>query len=239
MSDIKISIVAASIRPQLWNHMSESLVSNRIGYEVIMVGPNPGVAPPRFRHILIDVKPAQCYEAGFRNATGELVTWSADDACYTLRALDNAYNFWKSFQDEKTVVAFRTIEDGIDLTEEHRLIYKDRETPRLAPFGLMSRQLLLDLGGYDRRFIGGQSENDLVMRVYESGGKVEVCPNASVRVDHSGGHLPVTMSAVRSSYSRDRELLERLWTDGKGIRKSRLNPVERFSAILVENQGPK
>jgi hypothetical protein len=237
MSDLKVSIVAASIRPQLWNNMSESLLSNQLGYEVIMVGPNAGIVPPRFRHILIDLKPVQCYEIGFRNATGELVTWSADDACYAPGALDNAYHFWKLFQDEKTVVAFRTIEDGVDLTEEHRFIYRDRETPRLAPFGLMSRKLFLDLGGYDRRFIGGQSENDLVMRVYEAGGKVEVCPNASVRVDHRGGHLPITMSAVRNSYSRDRELLERLWTDGNGIRKNRLDPVERFSGILVETQG--
>jgi len=221
--------------------MAESLLPNTIEYEVIMVGPNSGEVPPKFKHILTNVKPAQCYEIGFRNANGELITWSADDANYSPQALDNAYKFWKSFNNEKIIIAFRTVEDGIDVTDVHRFFQNNLGTPRMAPFGLMSRELFMHIGGYDRRFIGGQSENDIVMRVLEIGGTVEICQNAAVIVDHMGAHPPEIGSAIKESYIHDRNVLEKLWVNGNNIVKNRISSVEKFSDdnILLETQGFK
>lgn len=240
MNDVKVSVVASSIRPHLWKNVGESLLPNTINYEVIMVGPNAGEVPPRFKHIPVNVKPAQCYEIGFRNAIGELITWSADDACYSPHALDQAYAFWKSFNNENLVVAFRTIEDGKEITDEHRFFCSNEESLRMAPFGLMSRRLFLNLGGYDRNFICGQSENDIVMRIYEIGGTVEVCPDASVTVDHLGAHSDSKTVFRRSGYyGHDREVLEKAWVSSNTLSKKRLFPVERFTEILSETQGPR
>ncbi len=236
---VKVSIVASSIRPHLWNRIAASLLSNKIEYEVVMAGPKPGLVPDRFKYIMTDVKPAQCYEIGFRNATGELVMWSADDAVYSPGALDTAYHYWKSFNNEKLVVSFRSIEDGCDMTEGHRFFHSDKNSPGMAPFGLMSRKLFHRLGGYDRKFICGQAENDMVMRVYEIGGKVSICPWAYVKVEHREAHSHG--SPFRTIYSFDRSILESLWTNDGEISSERLKPVESFSdeKLLFETQGPK
>ena len=60
------------------------------------------------------------------------------------------------------------------------------------------------LGGYDRRFITGQAENDLIMRVYEAGGKVELCKEAIVYIEHNKAHNEDTK--IRKWYKESRGL---------------------------------
>ena len=239
MSDIKISLVASSIRPHLWDATERSLTSNKIKWEAIMVGPNKGITPLHYKHIYSTTKPAQCYEIGFRAAQGELIHWTADDTTYSVGALDIAYNFWKSRNNEKLVVAFRTIEDNRDITEWHRFRGKDPFAPRMAPFGLMSNKLFRELGGYDRRFVCGQSENDVVMRVYELGGKVEICNGAQALVHHEKSH---TSTVFRQGfYHEDRRVLEGSWIKDGVIQKKRLDAFQPFEDkdILTVTQSTK
>ena len=82
--EIHVSLVASAVRTTVWQPFWDSLKGNNINYEVIFVGnraPNFPL-PENFRHIYANVKPAQCYEIGFRAARGEVIAWTADDADY-------------------------------------------------------------------------------------------------------------------------------------------------------------
>ena len=237
---IKISICASAARPKDWMETYNSLTKNEIEWELIYVGPNkPDFdLPSNFTYIYSNTKPAQCYEIAFRQAKGELLTWTADDAIYPPNAMDDVYKFFKSFNNQKLVVAFRTVEDGKDITEGHRLRGRDPGAPRMAPFGVMNTEYFHKLGGYDRRFICGQSENDVVMRVYEDGGRLEIAP-VPVLVHHQKSHSD---TVFRSGYfSDDRKVLEEAWIKDRIIQSKRLIKFEPFSDenIISETQSQR
>jgi len=225
---MNVSICASAVRPQHWKKTYDSLLSNKIKWELIFVGPNPpDFTAENFVYIQSKVKPAQCYEIAFRKARGELIHWTADDTIYPENAIDNMYNFYKSFNDLKIVGAFRTVEDGKDITEVHRFRGRDNSSPRMAPFGVVDRKMFRSLGGYDRRFICGQSENDVVMRFLEIGGRVEIS-NIPIYANHNESHHASGTVFRSGFYHEDRKVLEDAWiSDGKVLTK-RKYPVESF-----------
>lgn len=239
MSDIKVSVIFYSLRTSLLAGIADCLKSNKTNYEVITAGPAPGENLQGFRHISTLVKPAQCYEICFRQARGETILWTTEYALYSSGSLDKAFQYWQSFGNYRIVIALKTLENNRDLTEMHRFFHGKPECPQMAPYGLMSREFLLDLGGYDKRFIGGQSENDLVMRVYEAGGDVVICPDAEVMIDHNTAH--VSASVFADSHRHDRDVLESLWVHDGCLSKNRLKPFEKFNSnsIKEKNQGPE
>lgn len=226
---IKFSICASAFRPAQWEETYNSLKDNKLEWELIYAGPNPPnfTLPDNFIYIQTNVKPAQCYEIAFRRATGELIHWTADDTTYPPYALDEVYNFYKSFNNNKLVVAFRTIEDNRDITEVHRLRGRDLSAPRMAPFGVMNREFFKELGGYDRRFICGQSENDVVMRVYEAGGKLEIS-KIPVYVNHQKSHHSSGTVFRAGYFVEDRKVLEGSWIKEGIIQSKRLDKFEPF-----------
>ena len=123
-NDIKVSIIASSIRTHWWTCFLTSLKSNTVKYEVIFVGsvkPTFDIALyPELKHIYTTVKPAQAYEIGFRQAQGELIHWSADDAEYDPHALDYVYDSYTFKNDYKLMIALSTFENGRDWTSHHR-----------------------------------------------------------------------------------------------------------------------
>ena len=264
-----ISIVASANRVQWWPRFYDSLRFHKTPLEVIFVGdtkPNLQL-PENFKFIYATCKPAQCYQIGFWAAQGELIHWTADDATYSNIArllptkqdcftpLDAAYAHWLKMEsehnnDKKSVVALRPIEDGGDVWNFHYLFGGCPWSPRMAPFALVHRKYLSEPGtGYDNRFVSGQSENDIIMRVYEDGGRVEVCMDAMPYVHHRQVHPrnPNTGkedNKFRKWYGKDREILENCWIkEGYGryekysgaelehvvhISKTRLLPLEPF-----------
>jgi len=248
--EVKVSLVASANRVEWWKRFYDSCLGNKISWEVIFVGDKKPIhdLPPNFKHIYATCKPAQCYQIGFWAAQGELISWTADDADYndpSLQcpdSLDRAYNHWlkmdeRYHHDKKSIVAFRTVEDGVDSLNWNHLFLGWKETPMMAPFALIHRDYFLNkLGGYDRRFISGQSENDIVMRVYEDGGRLEVVHDAKLAVHHRQVHLRDTNpkkkknGKFREWYSFDRELLENFWIHGGygQYNKARKNPLQRY-----------
>ncbi len=273
MKDIQVSVVASANRPVVqgnfknWARFVNSLQGNKLNWEVIFVGdtPCPYPMPDNFKWIHATVKPAQCYEIGFRVAKGELIHWTADDVDYnhptrnTPDSLDKAYNMWKSIEslhdnDKKTVIAFRPIEDGGDVYKFHHFFGGWPHTPVMAPFALIHRDYFVNtLGGYDKRFVSGQSENDVVMRVFEDGGRVEICMPAFIYVHHRQVHPRRNGkedNKFRKFYPTDRMVLENCWIpagygnyekDNKNVEisKTRLSPVQKFNDddICLVTQG--
>jgi hypothetical protein len=242
MDNIKFSLCASAFRPSFWLETYLSLQTNSIPWEIVYVGPKPPTfeLPKNFIYIQSNVKPSQCYEIAFRTARGELIHWMADDCTYPVSAIDKMYWFWQSFHNEKLITAFRTIEDDRDITDVHRLRGRDMSAPRMAPFGVISKKLFHELGGYDRRFICGQSENDIVMRVYEIGGELQIS-DIPVFVHHNKNHHASGTVFRSGFYHEDRKVLENSWIKDGVIQSKRLDPVEPFEDkdILIKTQSQK
>jgi hypothetical protein len=227
-----ISIVASAIRIYHWESFYNSLKNNIIPFEVIFVGNIKPLfdLPSNFTWIYSNECPAKCYQIGFDKAQGELINWTADDVEYNDGALDRAYSCYKVDDNPFKVVAFNCIENGSLTSQGHTIMGK--ESPLMSPIGLMNRELLISLGGYDKNFYCGQSENDLVMRVYEKGGHIEICKDAIVNIEHDKKHGKY--SIFREGYGfpyhrRDRNYLESCWVKPDGsISQIRLKPFEPF-----------
>ncbi len=254
----QISIVASAARPEFWQRFVDSLHYNKVSYEIIFVGPNPPIINSllrdKIRYFESNVKPAQCYEIGLRKARGTLVHWTADDADYAepslgcLNVLDVIWYEYEKANNPKLILAMETHEDGNNVSEDHRFFFADHNTPRMAPLGFINREWMLELGGYDRNFVCGQSENDLVMRGLVEGGEVKLVKEAKVYLHHAQCH---GVYSFRSGYNTDREYLENCWVkEGFGtyqtgktstLSPTRLRPFEPFSDedIFTVSQGPK
>ena len=152
------------------------------------------------------------------------------------------------------IIAMRPWEDGsANVWKFHHFFGGKSNTPVMAPFGLISNKFLKELGGYDKNFIGGQSENDVVMRAFEAGGRVHIDLEAHLWVNHRLHEHP---NKFRSYYKWDREVLENAWVPtGYGsyndkslnwatvkISPTRLKPLEPFEERpdwTTVSQGPK
>jgi hypothetical protein len=233
-----VSIIASSVRTQLYNSFFSSLENTTVSYEVVFAGNNPPTEEIKnLRYIKTEnIKPAQCYEIARRNATGEVVLWVADDCQFPYDVVGRAFNFWKQNANRKLILSILTRErydEKYFLTDldGHRL--RGRNTPLMAPIGMMSRQYLDELGGFDRRYICGQYENDVVMRIIEDGGEIlkfEECP---VVIDHFIGHGGVGTRVGNArpfamGYPNDRAVLEKSWFDGCMVSQKRLDAVEQY-----------
>lgn len=227
----EISIVLSAIRTKWWKDLLKSLESNTIPYEVIFVGdvrPNFDL-PSNAKYIYSKEKPAKCYQIGFDNAKGELINWSSDDVEYSEKALDIVYMDYKKFNHLKMIIAFNCIENGSPTSLGHNIM--DKHSPKMAPIGVISRELLIALGGYDKNFYCGQSENDLVMRAYEIGCDFYLS-SATAYIEHNKKHEGKSIFRSEDGFpyhKQDREYLESCWVRKDGtISETRLKKFEPF-----------
>lgn len=248
-----VSIFMAAARPKWWERMYDSLKGNRCSYEIIAVGPNEPVhkLPDNFKFIQSSFKPCQAYAIGSHHATGELIGWGCDDAEYFDDSLDIICEAYVK-HGPKTIFAQVSIEDRKDTRNDHFFFWGCPNTPRMAPLAFMNRRWFWELGGYDRSFVSGQSENDICMRAIQDGGKVELVENSLIQIHHKQVHRFRWNYPFRSGYYNDRQYLEECWCpDGFGtfnektlthgkISDKRLLPLHKFNYhnILTVPQGP-
>jgi hypothetical protein len=260
MNDIKFSLIAPSIRPQLWKTFCNSLSNTKINYEVIFIGPLPPICelPSSFRWIKSSTKPSQCTHIGFMEAKGEFISLTADDAQYfspnSSGALDNMMKFIEKFPEHPTYVknniayGFRMFEDTscIESSLTHFLIEDKKDgitNPLLYPFFVIRKSSYIELKGYDNRFVCGQAENDFLLRVVRDYGhtKNSLCPLAMVWANHDAGHNNI--SKFREYHSFETELLKKLWLDANGQyhiqNNERLIPYINDDSLLTTSQGNK
>lgn len=249
-----ISIFMAAARPKWWERMYESLKGNRCSYEIIAVGPNKPMhkLPDNFKFIHSTFKPCQAYAIASYHATGELIGWGCDDATYFDDSLDNIIDVYVK-HGPKTIFAQVSIEDRRDTRNDHFFFWGCPDTQRMAPLAFLNRRWFWELGGYSRLFVAGQTENDLVMRAIEDGGKVELVDTSLIQIHHKQVHRFRWNYPFRSGYWNDRRTLEEAWLeDGYGtfnektlqhgkISERRLLPHYPFnySNILIVAQGPQ
>lgn len=232
----QVSLIASSVRPQLYPAIFKSLEGTSVSTEVVFAGNVSGFGEYENqwnKYIKTEnIKPSQCYEIARRHATGEVVLWTADDVEYPNDVLGKAYRYWKSQNNEKLILSLQTKETGYNVPTGkmfdigiHRFYGgcpAEPYNPLMAPIGMMSREYLDKLGGIDRRYVCGQYENDIVMRAMADGGKVEIVGDATcyIDIDHLGKSIMLGESnneedflkrPFASGYSVDRGVLERSW----------------------------
>lgn len=230
----------------------EALFGKEARLEVEEIDVSPGVKnrivsyypDHKFKYIHTEfIKPAQCYEIARRYCKGETIAWTADDCEYSNDLMGKAYRFWKAQENEKIVLSLQTIENGMFChMQVHSFFGGHYHTPLMAPLALMSAKLMQDLGGFDRRYVCGQYENDAVMRVIEAGGKVVIFGDKEnfINIDHYRRHGLARPFAT--GYNHDREILEGSWTDGQGkVFLEIQRPFEPYEdeGILIESQSHK
>jgi len=237
MNNPIFSVIASAHRVKDWMTFYNSIRTN-LSFEVIFVGEKKPdfPLPENFTYIYSEVKPTQCAEIALRRSRGTLITWSADDAEYEAFALDKAYDLYKKEDNYKCMIGFRIIEQDLDgrlydKTDIHFCVGL-----KAAPFGIVSKQLIDEVGGFDINFIAGQCENDLVLRGYEIGGYMKTVDAKlfNMETKHEGERR------FEPSRAYEQQLLKDLWTkDGKYTGK-RAKPLEPFNSIgiLNINQGP-
>jgi len=218
---VKISLIASSTRCWLWDEFFASLKGNS-DYEVVFAGnlstyqvrPYLTKYPMlKYIHTADCIPPSQCYQTAWKFSTGELIMWVADDCEFSNdRMLDNLYEFYKKLP-EKSIISVKTVENAqnTDLNE-HRFFGFNRESPQMAPLAVMSSEYLDKLGGFDRRYLCGQYENDVVMRIYEDGGKCIKYEDSCVYIEHLKKHGKTTK--FWKGYEGDRQVLEETWAIG-------------------------
>lgn len=244
-----VSLIASAIRVPFYETFMDSLKGTTVDYEVVFAGHNTPeeIEPikakyPEFRYVHTDrIKPAQCYEVARRSAIGETVIWVADDCEFSLDCVGKAYRFWKELNDYKSILSIQTLENGMFVNMKvHSFFGGNFATPIMAPLGLMSRKFLEDIGGFDRRYLCGQYENDVVMRAIQDGASVYIFGDAKnlITIDHYRRHGIVRPFA--KGYNKDREILEASWTDGRGgvlaQQKDEFEPYEDTD-ILTKSQS--
>lgn len=220
----KISLIASSTRPWLWDEFFSSLWRIHIDIEIIFSGNlnNFQVRPyleryPKLKYIHTSdcIPPAQCYEIARRFSKGEYIMWVADDCEFDSMLLESTYDFIKKLPNNY-VLSIKTREDNLNSElEDHTFFGFNRESPQMAPIALINREYLNNLGGFDCRYLCGQYENDVIMRVYESGGSVIKYKEQCVYIEHLKKHG--RGSKFWKGYAGDREILEKTWAIGEKV----------------------
>lgn len=265
MSKPLISIYIPSIRPENWMTMYKSLSKvNEVSFELVFVGPViPDYSVPTgVVCIYTTVKPAQCAEIGRRACEGEFCIFAQDDMAFSEHTLDRLYQKFMEINDDKVVVSCMPYLNGKPLEiSRYRFWDSDRGSPLTPLCGLYKKSTIEMLGGIDKNFVCTEWDIDLVMRLYEIGGRTVHCEGTA-----ANEYVPKGIERL-CSYGQgvDRPTLHSLWVmtheeyaredkntfmvhyinpgriPGGVIRKNRLKPVESFSHedILTISQGPK
>lgn len=248
MNNISVSIFASAVRTSFYKTFLDSLKTTTVPYEVVFAGPNTPeqVASylaeyPQFKYIHTEnIKPAQCYEVARRACLGETILWAADDCEFSPDLIGKVYRSWKELKSEKAIMSIQTLENGMFVNMKvHSFFGGHRDTPLMAPLGLMSRKFCQELGGFDRRYICGQYENECVMMAIVLGGKVYIWGDKDnlITIDHYARHGISRPFAL--GYNHDREILEKRWTKNGQVILEPQCPFEPYEDkdILIKSQS--
>jgi hypothetical protein len=240
----KITFIAPSHRTYLWKIWCSSVITN-LDWEAIFVSdiePQKEEIPyefsPHFKYIISPVKPAQCFEIAYRYSTGDYIVWCGDDIMFSSYAIDQAYNFHKSFHDHKVMSIFRFFEDGTEATYYHKLPWDDKV--QLACTALISKKAIEEVGGLaDVTFVTGHWDADLMMRIYANGGRGYINPLACAYEPHIAFHKKEANFALE--WAKELEYFTSLWKKDEKTTFERQKSFIPYidTDILTISQGNK
>lgn len=240
--EIEVSIIATAHRPKNWEVVYKSIVTD-LKFEVIFVGPKELPKnidlPGNFRFIKSKVKPTQCVEIAIKEARGRFILLIADDLVFETKfALEELVSTWKTLNNVYSITSCKYKLHGVPQSEtDLRFFAGDLTTPLLPIAALMLRSSVIEVGLIDSGFTGVFYDIDLVMRLYEKGGKLLV---SEAYVDEKVG-LRRGSTLCGDYWESDRKYLNSLWTIDGNVIENRIKSVAGFKEdeIKSKTQGPR
>ncbi len=217
---MKLSVLIPGIRPELWLKVCDSLAKSctENEWEVVFVGPTfPDnlSGHPNVKYIHSYASPIVCRQIALIECTGDWICYAADDVEFIEGALDRSFQIIsQNNQDYKTVVVGKYLEGISDVVLDNLLMRDDpywslyfhvglREIlrPQMREFflintGVLSKKLMLELGGWDCRFEAcAMACCDLSIRVQTYGAHciLQHLPifKSTHLPGHAGDHAPI------------------------------------------------
>jgi hypothetical protein len=202
-----LTVLCPGIRTANWERLYNSIIDAYKGsWEIIFIGPY-GLPDTLKNTRLKNVRlindwgtPMRCQQRGLTEATGEYITWAADDGVFLPESLTVAMNKVKG-KDYKTIVMGKYTEgtgDKSAMTNNHYYYLNNHDACNL-PFvpkeslmlnvGIVSRQLLNELGGWDCQFeVCPMAYNDFAIRAKRYGAEIIIQDELMFKCSHLPGH---------------------------------------------------
>lgn len=201
----KLSVIVPGIRPGNWKRLYDSIIAaTKEEFEVIFVSPYP---LPKALQGISNVKwiedwgtPIRAQQIGLVACTGDYISWAADDGYYYPGSIDLAFKSLGNAHYQTLVVGkyYEGSENPfmnsikyyyINTHNGSRSRYIENDC-LMVMVGIVSRQLLLELGGWDCQFeVCPMAYNDLSVRFKNYGCSFIFQEEIMFRCSHMPGHL--------------------------------------------------
>ncbi|MHA2279425.1 MAG: hypothetical protein ACXAC5_00840 [Promethearchaeota archaeon] len=238
---MKLSIFLAGIRTGEWAALYNSIPrsTSLTDYEFIIVSPYG--LPPELEgkenvKLIKDFgSPSRCYQIGLLHSQGEYAVWAGDDGTFSpTLAIDKALASIP--KHKKGVVTFPYSEGHAGQSDEawwhlgyHKLLRSCEFIPRhyfLIMSGLIRRDYLMEIGGFDCRFEHSALPCvDLSVRLQRDGAEVifgEKIQDLALQVGTSGDHEP-----IKQAHRHDKEVLLTIYSNSDSISRAKV-PVDNW-----------
>ena len=230
---MKLSVILPSIRTARLLAWFESFEGSYSGaWELIVVSPFqlPTALEGRAKWIQDWGHPVRCQQLGLLAATGDYVHRGVDDSLYRPGTMDAAVA--KLTDDYKTVVSAKYTETNASVDRTHK-DFQNMNDPkyydigyhlqasifympahyRLLNFGIVSRKLLLEVGGWDCAFESvAIAELDLAIRLQRAGGNIILSDDIVLECDWLPG-LEGDHGPMHEAFAPDMEKYKVIYND--------------------------
>lgn len=215
---MKLSVIVPSIRIENLPKLHESICKSFSGeWEFIVIGPYQPEPIENMTWIYSKANPTVCQQLGLIEAKGEYVCFAWDDGLFEPNAIDNMFGLLGRNYGENVAISGKYIEGDIApayMSDKKYYIINTHDKASspyidnsflLLNTGLISRQILLDIGGFDCRFEStGISAVDMAIRLQLYGVKVILSDDVVLKCTwlpgDEGDHAPIN-SAVEDDFS--------------------------------------
>lgn len=185
---MKLSVLVPSIRKENLQRLYESIgdALKLSSWEMVIIGPYglPDILKDVYNVRFIEDwgPPLRAQQRGLVEAQGDYISWAADDGWYLPNSLDRAFELLEG-KDYKTVIMGKYQEgdrkdDHMETDKYYILNNHDGSRAYFLPentymlnCGVISRQILLELGGWDANqfWVCPIGYNDLAIRLQKYG----------------------------------------------------------------------
>jgi hypothetical protein len=229
---LRVSFSISTNKPNYWLRFCEAVSHNDTELEVIFIGICDGYEGMKFpvptKFVPTPVNPAQCWEAGIRIATGDIICLAADDCIFSPGIVDDAVKALEKTQNRFDMVTGRYLFDGADFLFAMRML-SNSQMPLLPIGGFTFKDSHRRLSGIDKRFRAVAWDTDLYMRFCEAGGKTHLLDS------HSCNETGNLSSLFPKNSDLDIPTLKAFWDTNSLQRRHTVVPFDD-EGILVTNQ---
>lgn len=203
-----LSVICPGIRTKNWEKLYNSVGESFQGtWEIVFVGPydlpEELKSKENIRYIKDWGSPIRCQQIGLISSRGDWINWAADDGYFLPQSHDVAFEKLRQVSfDSKYLVMGKYREGDGDtdpMTKDAYYILSNHDVTRIKwinndyymlNVGVVSRELLLDVGGWDAENfeVCPMAYNDLAIRLQKYGVKFLIQDELMFKCGHMSGH---------------------------------------------------